>query len=362
MISDQFLNWLCLKTCPELGNKQSIKLLETYPDPNDFVGNNEHAIYVSGLISEKAAFHLSQRILPPNTPQILKLMEQYKIEWLNINEYPAQLRNIFAPPIILYYRGDVAHLKAERTLAVVGTRKPGAYGKEMCKKLLAPLCRQKVNIISGLALGIDTIAHKTALKEGSTSIAVLACGLENIYPSQNTELAKSITEHGVLISEYEPGTKPDKWNFPARNRIISALADLVFIVEAPINSGAMLTAKNALQQNRDLCALPGNINSINSEGPNHLIKNGAALVSNSEDLQFLLGLSPEHAKQMEVSIILNADEQKLYDLLVNSHQSLSFDEILLQSGFSIGRLSTMLTNLELKGIIAKEEGGIFFVV
>ncbi len=362
MTREEYPSWLCLKNTPDLGPRQCREILAHYPDPTEFVGNLDHPVYSSGLLKESSARHLQEAVLPNNFTAILKLMDHYGIQCLSLAEYPVRLKDIFLPPLLLYVRGDKQSLFKAKNLAVVGTRKASAYGREMCARLIAPLCRRDVNIISGLALGIDTFAHKTALAEGGCTVAVLAAGLDSIYPSQNLELAKKIEEKGALVSEYEPGSKADVWNFPARNRIISALSQLVFVVEGPITSGALLTAKNALQQDRDLCALPGNINHINAQGPNHLIKNGAGLISSAEDLAALLDLNVEESPQLEISAILSKDEQIVYDLLKKSHGSLSFDDILIQTGFNIGKMSTLLTNMELKGIIAKEGGNSFFAL
>lgn len=358
----EYDSWLCLKTAPALSGRQILDILGLYPDPCEFVGNKSHPLYASGILKKVSAIHLSEKALPKNISQIHKTMDHYQIECLNIYEYPDRLKNIYAPPLILYYRGDVSKLTLEKNLAVVGTRKPSPYGSQILKKLLAPIIRRKVNIISGLALGIDTIAHETALAEGGNTVAVLACGLESIYPPRNLELAQRIVATGVIISEYEPGTKPDKWNFPARNRIISALSDLVFVVEGPINSGAMLTAKNAIQQGRDICALPGNINILNAEGPNHLLKNGAALVDSSKELAYLLGLEPTEEVQAELQIPLSEAEERICELLREAQKSLSFDELLIKSAFPIGKISTVLTNLELKGLLGKESGNSFFLL
>jgi DNA processing protein len=358
----EYLSWLCLKTAPELGPKLALEVLKHYPDPTEFTGKPRHPLYQGEMLTEAATKHLQENNLPHNTDAILKLMDHYQIECLNINEYPVRLKDIFAPPLLLYFRGNKDCLFKAKNLAVVGTRKSSSYGRAMCSKLLAPLCRQKVNIVSGLALGIDTFAHKIALQEGCSTVAVLAGGLDAVYPPQNAELAKQILASGALISEYEPGTKSEKWNFPARNRIISALAEVVFVVEGPISSGALLTAKNGIQQDREICALPGNINNINAEGPNHLIKNGAALISSTEDLMNILGMNPEKAEQLEIPGILSKDEQVIYELLKNEQRALSFDEILIITKFPIGRLSTLMTNLELKGVIEKEGGNSFFAL
>ncbi|MDD4310181.1 MAG: DNA-processing protein DprA, partial [Candidatus Cloacimonetes bacterium] len=238
-------------------------------------------------------------------------------------------------------------------------RKPSAYGIEMCRKILSPLCDKGCTIISGLAMGIDTAAHQTALSANSHTIAVLASGVESIYPPMNQPMAEKIIKKGALLSEYEPGTKMERWNFPARNRIISALAQGVFIVECPLNSGALLTAKFATEQSREIFALPGNINNRNAQGPNSLIRDGAMLISCPEDLVQHLGFSREVREQMELIPELNNEEQVIYDLMGKQQKDVSFDEFLLHTGFSFGKLSIVLLNLELKGIIAKSSGNSF---
>ncbi|MCB5266861.1 MAG: DNA-processing protein DprA [Candidatus Cloacimonetes bacterium] len=363
MHPEQYLPYLCLKTAPQLSVRNCINLLDTYPDPAAFVGVPDHPLYQQGILKSDTIEHLKSFVLPPNQENILQLMKQHQIQCLAYNEdaYPAKLREIFAPPLLLYVRGDLNQALKPKCLAVVGTRKATTYGREMCRKLLDPLCKEGVCIISGLALGIDTQAHLRAINNQSPTIAALASGLESVYPPVNRQLADKIVESGALISEYEPGSKADKWNFPARNRLISALSDAVLVVEGPITSGAMLTAKAAIEQNRDICALPGYINIRNSEGPNHLIKNGAALISSAEDLFALLQMTPENSQQIELFPELCPDEQRICDLLKDAEHSLSFDELLIQSSFTIGRLSTHLTNLELKGVIAKESGNSFFL-
>lgn len=363
MTVDQYLRYLCLKTAPQLSVRACLNILELYPDPSLFVGVPQHPIYQQGILKSDSIVHLKNFVLPPNIEQIMQLMRHYHIDCMAYcdADYPAKLRDIFAPPLLLYTRGDLTKALQNKCLAVVGTRKASSYGREMCRKILTPLCKDGLTIISGLALGIDTQAHHLALNNGAQTIAALAGGLESIYPPQNLQLAEKIVESGALISEYEPGSKPEKWNFPARNRIISALSDAVFVAEGPITSGAMLTAKAAIEQNRDVCALPGNINNHNAQGPNHLIKNGAALISDAEDLYSLLDMKPESSDQMEIFPILCPDEKRICELLQAAQTALSFDELLIQSAFPIGRLSTHLTNLELKGLIAKESGNTFFL-
>lgn len=360
-MTDKLSAWLCLKSAPGLKSRVCLELLERWPDPREFVGEPAHPVYADFNLPPEARRHLREATPHPRREQITKLCEYYRIRLLCFGEdhYPLGLANITSPPLILYYRGELIPALGQICLAVVGTRKPSAYGREMCAKLLAPVCRGGVAIVSGLASGIDTVAHDTALRNQGLTVAVLASGVETIYPQQNRELAEKICSRGALVSEFDPGTKLDPWNFPTRNRIISALAQTVFIVEGPMSSGAMLTAKFALEQNRDLMALPGNINHPNAQGPNYLIKNGAQCITTPEDILAALGLDAKVSDQLEALPEISADEQRVFDFFKAEQRELTFDELLLQSGFPFGKLSTVLLNLELKGYLARTGGNSF---
>lgn len=362
-MKDKLQAWLCLKSAPGLRSRGILDLVQKYPDPRRYVGQAEHPLFRDESIPLETRRHLQMAVPHPRLEQIAKLCSHYGIELLCYGEsdYPTALSNIAAPPLILYYRGDLPSTLKQLSLAVVGTRKPTAYGREMCAKLLAPVCQQGVAIISGLASGIDTAAHSTALKNQARTIAVLASGVETIYPPANKDLAERIVQHGALVSEYEPGTKLESWNFPARNRIISALAPATFVVEGPMDSGALLTAKFALEQDRDLMALPGEINHPNAQGPNYLIKNGAQCVTTPEDILASLGLDSEVRDQLEILPPISSDEQKLWDLFKTEQRELSFDELLVSTGHSFGKLSTILLNLELKGYLSRTGGNTYIL-
>ncbi|HPH60088.1 MAG TPA: DNA-processing protein DprA [Candidatus Syntrophosphaera sp.] len=355
--------WLCLKSAPGLKLKAALELLAKYPDPLAFVGRKDHPLQADKRLEPSLREHLRLAVPHPRLQQITKLCQHYRVEavFYGAENYPPALANILAPPLILWHRGDLAAALQQVCLAVVGTRKPTAYGRASCAKLLGPVCKQGATIVSGLANGIDTVAHTTALENASRTIAVLAGGLETIYPPNNRDLAERIIAQGALVSEFDPGTKLDPWNFVARNRVISALASNVFIVEGPMDSGAMITAKHAIEQNRDLMALPGEINHPNAQGPNYLIKNGAQCVTSPEDILSALGLDASDDQQLEILPQLSADEQKLYDLFTGEQRELSFDELLLRSGHKFGKLSTLLLNLELKGCISKTGGNSFIL-
>jgi len=362
-MTEKLTAWLCLKTAPGLKLAETLRLLSKFPNPVEFVGKPGHPLYKEEGLSEAVKRHLARAVPPANLEQIRNLCQHYQIDLLcyTDGDYPLALRHIYAPPLIIYHRGDLVPALNKVCLGVVGTRKPSAYGREMCKKLLGPVCQRGITVISGLAMGIDTLAHETALANKAPTLAVLASGVEQTYPPANRELAQKIIHQGALLSEYEPGTKLEQWNFPARNRIISALSQAVFIVEGPMSSGALLTAKHAIEQNREVMALPGNINHPNAQGPNYLIKTGAQCITCPEDILTSLGLEAELKEQIEFLPVLSADEQKLFDLIKTEQRELVFDELLLLSGHNIGKLSTLLLNLELKGYICKAGGNSFIL-
>ncbi|MCC3357485.1 DNA-processing protein DprA [Bacillus sp. REN16] len=220
---------------------------------------------------------------------IQSMLKQYSNNNVGIitifdKEYPRLLKQIYDPPWVLYTSGDKALLNSEKLLSVVGSRTPTGLSRQSMSKVLVPLIRQNWVLVSGLARGIDTMAHKLAIDHNGKTIAVIAGGLHHIYPLENKELATTITQHHILISEYPPFTKPEKWQFPMRNRIISGLAQGTMVVEAKERSGSLITADQALNQGREVFAIPGSILEQSCVGTNKLIQSGAKLVLNSEDI------------------------------------------------------------------------------
>ena len=222
-----------------------------------------------------------------NTIEKLKEYENNQIHCMTIfdEDYPYLLRQIFDPPWVLYLKGNKQLLDKENTIGVVGTRNPTSYGLEALKTILMPLARKKFVIISGVAVGIDAIAHKITLNESGHTIGVLGGGLMQIYPKVNIPLAKVISDKGLLLSETPPTRRAEPWMFPLRNRIISGLSQGIFVVEAKQRSGSLITAQAALEQGRDVFALPGNITSLESMGTNQLIQDGAKLVLTAEQIE-----------------------------------------------------------------------------
>jgi DNA processing protein len=353
--------WLKLKSAPDIGLQAAARLLQTFGNLATWTQEHLQAAFQQRYIIKTAYDYLSSEEDPPGWPDICKYCEDKDIRYTTVldNDYPELLKNIFSAPLVLYYRGSLTNALQKWNLGVVGTRKPSEYGRFMTAEIVEPLARAGVGIISGLAYGIDTCAHKAALKAGGITIAVLAQGLETVYPPQNRELAEQILEKGALVSEYEPGSKMEHWNFPARNRIISGLAHGVLVTEGDITSGALLTAKFALEQNRDVYALPGQANLSNAQGPNHLIKNGARLVTSAADILPDFGIDLQAPEQADLFPVLSVNEQTVYDLFRTEQKDFGFDELILRTGFSIGQLSIALLNLELKNLLLKTGGNAY---
>ncbi len=274
--------------------------------------------------------------------------------------YPRYLREIPNPPPVLFVRGELLE-RDQWAIAVVGTRRLTSYGRQVTQQLVAGLVRHQVTIISGLARGIDALAHKAALEAGGRTIAVLGSGLDRIYPPENKKLATQIPDgHGAVVTEYALGVKPDAKNFPPRNRVISGMSLGVVVVEAGDRSGALITADFAVDQNREVFAVPGNINSPASRGTNRLIQQGAKLVSGIEDILEELNLAqiPEKAA-VQMALPESAEESLLLSLL--SHQPTHIDELTRDAGLPSAQVSSTLTLMELKGMVL-QVGGMKYVL
>jgi len=272
--------------------------------------------------------------------------------------YPAMLRHIHNPPYVLYYRGQIDCL-AGTAIALVGSRLASYYGKNTARKLGRELAARGIVVVSGLARGIDSEAHRGALETGQT-VAVLGCGLDVVYPPENKKLYSEIADNGAVVSEFPCHIGPEPGNFPMRNRIISGLCRGVVVIEAQEKSGALITADFALEQGRDVFAVPGPINSKSSVGTNNLIKQGAKLVSSLEDIieeyeDVASTLSGELAQP--VLPLLSREENQILESIENDPGH--FDYLLERTGLNIGQLSTLLLQLELRGIITALPGNYY---
>lgn len=288
--------------------------------------------------------------------------EKAKIVTLLDNHYPKKLREIEDPPYILYYKGSLEKIN-NLSIAVVGSRKATSYGKWAAEKFTSELSELGVNIISGLAFGIDAIAHKTALKSNRVTIGIIGCGIDIIYPKSNEHIYSEITEKsGAVITEYPFGMQPLPNNFHARNRIISGLSHGVLVIEAQEKSGTLITASHAANQGREIFAVPGNIDSLYSKGTNALIKDGAKITTSIDDIiEEILELK-EKVKQKQNFIdysILTDDEMKIVNCLKSGCKTIY--ELNRETKIETGNLLSLLTMLEVKGSVKQLTGNKFML-
>ncbi len=269
-------------------------------------------------------------------------------------EYPKLLAEIPDPPPVLYVRGE---LKPEDAwaVAVVGTRRASAYGREVTRRLVTALVQAGVTIVSGLARGIDTVAHQTALEAGGRTIAVLGCGIDLVYPPEHRDLARRIAAQGALVTEYPLGTQPEPGNFPPRNRIISGLSLGVVVTEAGRDSGAIITADYAAEQGRDVFAVPGSILAAGCAGPNRLIQDGARPVLEPNDILRELNLTMV-AQQAEARQALPATETEALILSHLSDEPVHVDDLTRAVGLPVAQVTSTLALMELKGMV-RQVGG-----
>ncbi|MFQ6607085.1 MAG: DNA-processing protein DprA [Fidelibacterota bacterium] len=274
-------------------------------------------------------------------------------------QFPRLLKRIYDPPVLLFVKGKLKEEDAD-TVAIVGTRTPTAYGKQIADELSRDLAAAGMTIVSGFAKGIDIIAHLAALETDGRTLAVLGNGLDVVYPAENRRYLPFFKGGGVFVSEFPLGTKPDAPNFPQRNRIISGLCHGVIVVEAGIRSGAVLTALDAVDQNRDVFAVPGRLTDPKSSGCLRLIRNGAIPVENSEQILTILNPHlkiPRSPVQQEIRLDLEGDEAIVYEIL--SHEPKHIDDISVESGLDSSLLLTSLLSLELKGAVLQLAGKMF---
>lgn len=297
-----------------------------------------------------------------NEIEKLEKMNARIITYLD-DTYPKILRNIYMPPLILYTLGNL-HDSYNHNIAIVGTRKPTDYGKSITARFARELVEQNITIVSGLARGIDSVAHRSTIKANGRTIAVIGSGLDVVYPSENRALFNDIAQHGAIISEFELGTKPDAQNFPRRNRIISGISLGTLVIESKKNGGAMQTANYSMDQNREVFAIPGNLNIPESEGTNILIqRNEAKLVVEPDDIlvELNLKIQPIVGKNIpKPKIDLSFFEEKIYNCLDSSPKHI--DTIAIETNISTSECLVNLLSLEFKGVIQQLPGKMFRVI
>jgi len=361
------LHQIALTLVPNIGDVHAKALVNIYGDAQSiFNAKRKDLENIEGIGSVRAgsikAFANFQR-----SEEEIAFIEKYKITPLFISDknYPQRLLNCYDSPALLYYRGN-ADLNTSKIIAIVGTRNNTEYGKAVCEKLMDDLVDEKILVVSGLAFGIDTIAHKAALKNNLATVGVLAHGLDRIYPAQNKSLAKQMTTHGGLLTEFISNTNPDKQNFPKRNRIVAGISDAVVVVETGKKGGSLITAELGNNYNKDVFAIPGRTTDSKSEGCNYLIRNNkAALINNADDLLELMNWKPLHKpvpkKQRELFIELSPDEKIVVDILQHQH-SIQIDELYFKSGLSSSAVAAALLMLEMQGVVASMPGKLYKLI
>ena len=372
--------WLRLSLTPGVGPESARRLLAAFGEPLAIFAQSETAL--SQVVSANQARALGSE------PDGCAALTQETLDWLQAHaplgccvltlgdgDYPTPLLDIPDPPLMLYAMGQTAHLatlKAEQALAIVGSRNPTPQGADNAREFARSLAASGLTIVSGLALGVDGAAHEGALLghtgKGLATIAIVGTGLDRVYPRQHRDLAHRITQNGLLLSEYPLGTPPLAPNFPRRNRLISGLSQATLVVEAALQSGSLITAKQALEQGRDVMAIPGSIHATQSKGCHALIKQGAKLVESAQDVLEELRMPDTMAQQsLDLSTDLSTDGETPTDqddpdralLRALGYDPVGLDALQARCGWPTAQLQAQLLELELMGQVGRLPGGLF---
>ncbi len=349
---DARVYWVGFNHIRGIGAVRMQKLQQFFGDLSTAWNAPLEALTAAGL-SEKLA---SQVIAHRNTMDLEELYAGIQRQGIQIitradEQYPKKLLEIDQPPPVLYALGEISP-DDEWAVAVVGTRRMTGYGKQVATELAAFLARQGITVVSGMARGVDAVAHNAAIQSGGRTIAVMGCGVDVVYPPENRMLYSQIIQHGAVISDYAPGTAPEGVNFPPRNRLISGLSAATAVVEAANTSGALITANFAVEQGREVFAIPGSIYAAQSKGTNYLIQQGARpLVDFNEILEVLQYKHIEQSKTARKLLPANEVEAQLLQVL--GDYPIHVDEIYVKTGLPMAVISSTLTMLELKGMVYK---------
>jgi DNA processing protein len=354
---------IALTLIPHIGPVQAKALLQHFDAEEIFKAKKSSLEKIEGIGSVRAA-SIKEFSDFKKGEQEITFIEKYKIHPLFITDknYPQRLLNCYDSPTLLYYRG-AADLNVSKIIAVIGTRNHTEYGKQFTEKLIRDLAPHHVLVVSGLAYGIDGIAHKSAIKNQLPTVGVLAHGLDQIYPSDHANLAKDmIKQNGGLLTEFRSISKPDKHNFPIRNRVVAGMCDATIVIETGIKGGSMITAELANSYNKDVFAVPGKVTDTKSAGCNYLIKsNKAMLLTDGEELVEIMNWGARPAmikKQKELFIELSADEKTIVNIL-KENEPVHIDQIHFKSGLSSSSVAAAILNLELQNVVLSLPGKLY---
>lgn len=361
-----------LKNIDNLGDVRIRKIVEKYKTLDELLKvSKEQLMGIEGLNDKisREIVHKFDKVaeIIASVNILLSKCDSKKIYYTTIldDDYPFNLKNIYDAPVLLYYMGKLSE-RDRYSICIVGTRTPSDYGRKVCVDLTKELCRKGIPVISGLAIGIDSIAHNTCVENENLTYAILGSGVDNLYPPDNKLLYSRIIEKGAVISEFEVGSKAEKVNFPRRNRVVSGISLGAIIIESAAKGGSLITAEFALDQNKELFAIPGNINARNSEGCNNLIKKGyAKLVMNVDDvlseLSYKIGDLVENKSGKVIrkeNLSLNVFETKIYSVL-NDTEPINVDKICELTDFNVSDCLVNLLTLEFKGMVSQLPGKYF---
>lgn len=364
--NDPLLPWFFIKGAPGLGNILFRRLLENLRTPEAILKAGEKALKQAAGLPEKTSAYLLAKQVPDEVKQEIDAVRAScaKVATFSDDSYPALLRQIPDPPPYLYYYGDIGAVS--KAVALVGSRDPSRYGLDVTRRMAKDLAEAGVTVVSGGARGIDTAAHEGALEGKGKTVAVLGCGLSVVYPPENRDLFAEIIKDGAVISEFPMNAKPESWHFPPRNRIISGISAAVVVVEAAARSGSLITARMALEQNREVFAVPGSVASPKSAGTHQLIRQGACLVESARDVLDVLepifghietALGATDAATPKAAPPLPEDEALVYAALES--WPIHVDEISRKVKMDAGSLSGILLSLELQGLASQSPGKLF---
>ncbi len=362
VISDTALEWLTLSLLPQIGSATLTRLAGRYPTPSSLIRKVGSDTDINPRLARILTDPALRRSAEKQVERQVELLHRFGISLTCHDgpDYPARLRTIADFPVLLFYRGDIAQL-AGPAVAIVGSRAATGYGRDIGYRLAADLARRDITVVSGVAAGIDSAAHRGALSAGGFTAGVLGCGIDVVYPQAHEKLYREIGEQGVLLSEYPCGTRPDGFRFPARNRIISGLAQGVVVVEATLKSGSLITARLALDQGREVFAVPGRVDSAKSAGTHRLLQQGAHLAQSADDIMRELDLviagvgSDRNPRQAPRET--GKDEQCILDCL--DVYPVDIDTIMRVSGLEMARVLDLLLQLELQGLVRQRPGQLY---
>ncbi len=364
-MNDDLRELFLLQSVPGIGNQRIRQLVSHFGSVKNILSATFPQLVNVDGVDKKLADKILREKDPEFADRQLKMVKAWNASVIAFwsRDYPGGLKQIFDPPVLLFQKGRVLP-EDSVSIGIVGTRSPSNYGVQVTEKLTKELTKIGFTIVSGLARGIDTIAHRTALKSGGRTVAVLGSGLNFIYPTENKKLAAQIEESGAILTEYPFGTKPDASNFPKRNRIISGLSLGILVVEAGPKSGALITANFALEQGREVFAVPGSITSLRSVGTNRLIKDGAILIQGIDDILQELDVKLRALRKMEITDSgssvpkdLSDEEKRVWEMLTDDPQHI--DSLSQKLGLPSSQVLSLLLTLELKDLIKQLPGAYF---